>query len=278
MAGYAPAAPPHPIEKGNTMNKEIQIFNNEQFGQIRTIDENGKVLFCGSDVAKALGYKRPNDAISAHCKGTVKRRTPTNGGMQEMLFVTEGDIYRLAAKSELPGADAFESWIFDEVLPSIRKTGEYVSSRKAQQRLGEVNSAARIIRQTLKEAGMAPQFVAVAMKSLYAPVGVEIPLEGITVNKRLLDATAIAKRLGVLSRTGNPHAQAVSAIIAQVDVLPDEKEIVPFQNATSGHAGTNMQYTESVAAKVNLWLERHGYPEEINYKGKQYVVRYGRVA
>ena len=260
------------------MSKEIQIFNNEQFGQIRTIDENGKVLFCGSDVAKALGYKRPNDAISAHCKGTVKRRTPTNGGMQEMLFVTEGDIYRLAAKSELPGADAFESWIFDEVLPSIRKTGEYVSSRKAQQRLGEVNSAARIIRQTLKEAGMAPQFVAVAMKSLYAPVGVEIPLEGITVNKRLLDATAIAKRLGVLSRTGNPHAQAVSAIIAQVDVLPDEKEIVPFQNATSGHAGTNVQYTESVAAKVNLWLERHGYPEEINYKGKQYVVRYGRVA
>lgn len=260
------------------MSKEIQIFKNEQFGQIRTIDENGKVLFCGSDVAKALGYKRPNDAISAHCKGTVKRRTPTNGGMQEMLFVTEGDIYRLAASSELPGADAFESWIFDEVLPSIRKHGEYVSPRKTQQRLGEVNSAARIIRQTLREAGMAPQFVAVAMKSLYEPVGVEIPLEGITLNKRLFDATAIADRLGVMSRSGKPHAHAVSAIIAQVDVLPEEKELVPFQSGINGHSGTNVQYTESVVAKVSLWLERHGYPTEISYKGKQYTVRYARAA
>lgn len=104
---------------------ELMIFNNPEFGEIRTITEDGKTLFCGSDVAKALGYKRPNEAITAHCKGTVKRRTPTKGGEQEMLFIPEGDIYRLAAKSELPGADKFESWIFDEVLPSIRKTGGY---------------------------------------------------------------------------------------------------------------------------------------------------------
>lgn len=104
---------------------ELQIFNNPEFGEIRTITENGKTLFCGSDVAKSLGYKRPNEAITAHCKGTVKRRTPTKGGEQEMLFIPEGDIYRLAARSELPGADAFERWIFDEVLPSIRKTGGY---------------------------------------------------------------------------------------------------------------------------------------------------------
>lgn len=261
------------------MSKEIQIFKNEQFGQIRTIDENGKVLFCAKDVAVSLSYKDPTNAIKQHCRGVVKRHLIDELGRKQLAnFIPEGDIYRLAAKSELPGADAFESWIFDEVLPSIRKTGEYVSSRKAQQRLGEVNSAARIIRQTLKEAGMAPQFVAVAMKSLYEPIGVEIPLEGITVNKRLYDATAIAKRLGVLSRSGNLHAQAVSAIIAQVDVLSDEKEIVPFQNATSGHAGTNVQYTESVVAKVRLWLDRNGYPEKINHKGKQYVVRYGRVA
>lgn len=261
------------------MSKEIQIFKNEQFGQIRTIDENGKVLFCAKDVAVSLGYKDPTNAIKQHCRGVVKRHLIDELGRKQLAnFIPEGDIYRLAASSELPGADAFESWIFDEVLPSIRRHGEYVSPRKAQQRLGEVNSAARIIRQTLREAGMAPQFVAVAMKSLYEPVGVEIPLEGITLNKRLLDATAIAKRLGIMSRSGNPHAQAVSAIIAQVDVLPDEKELVPFQNTSSGHAGTSIQYTESVAAKVNLWLERHGYPEEINYKGKQYTVRYGRVA
>lgn len=105
---------------------ELQIFQNPEFGEIRTIEENGKVLFCGSDIAKALGYKRPNDAISAHCRGTVKRRiTDSIGREQEMNFIPEGDIYRLAAKSELPGAERFESWIFDEVIPSIRKTGGY---------------------------------------------------------------------------------------------------------------------------------------------------------
>lgn len=106
---------------------ELQIFENPKFGNIRIITEDSKTLFCGSDVAKALGYKRPNEAIAAHCKGTVKRRTPTKGGEQEMLFIPEGDIYRLAAKSELPGADEFESWIFDEVLPSIHQHGAYMT-------------------------------------------------------------------------------------------------------------------------------------------------------
>lgn len=119
----------------STENK-MQVFNNPEFGEVRTIEENGIILFCGSDVAKALGYKRPNEAISAHAKGTVKRRIGVQTGVKadgtpatqevEMLFITEGDIYRLAARSKLPGAEKFESWIFDEVLPSIRKTGGYM--------------------------------------------------------------------------------------------------------------------------------------------------------
>ena len=106
---------------------QMQIFNNPKFGQVRTIEENGKVLFCGSDIARSLGYVRPNDAINTHCRATVKRSTPISGKIQEINFITEGDIYRLAAKSELPGSEEFESWIFDEVLPSIRKTGTYLS-------------------------------------------------------------------------------------------------------------------------------------------------------
>lgn len=109
---------------------ELMIFNNPEFGTIRTIDENGSVLFCGNDVAKALGYKSPKDAIAAHAKGAVKRRTLTDGGEQEMLFITEGDIYRLAARSKLPGAEKFESWIFDEVLPSIRRSGGYINGQR----------------------------------------------------------------------------------------------------------------------------------------------------
>lgn len=106
---------------------ELKIFEHPKFGNIRTITEDGKTLFCGKDVATALGYAKPQNAISAHCKGALKRGNPTNGGTQEMLFIPEGDIYRLAAKSELPGADEFESWIFDEVLPSIRRNGAYMT-------------------------------------------------------------------------------------------------------------------------------------------------------
>lgn len=107
---------------------ELMIFKSPEFGEIRTIEEDGKVLFCGSDVAKALGYKNPTKAIADHCKGTVERRTNDSlGRQQNMKFIPEGDIYRLAAKSELPGADKFESWIFDEVLPSIRRHGAYMT-------------------------------------------------------------------------------------------------------------------------------------------------------
>lgn len=108
---------------------DLQIFNNPEFGEIRTIEEEGRVLFCGKDVASALGYKDPTNAMKRHCRGVAKRHlTDSLGRTQETNFITEGDIYRLAAKSELPGADKFESWIFDEVIPSIRKHGAYMTS------------------------------------------------------------------------------------------------------------------------------------------------------
>lgn len=105
---------------------ELQIFQNPQFGEIRTITEDDVTLFCGADVATALGYKNPRKALADHCKGVVERRCNDSlRRQQKMNFIPEGDIYRLAARSELPGADAFERWIFDEVLPSIRKHGTY---------------------------------------------------------------------------------------------------------------------------------------------------------
>lgn len=113
------------------MENNIQIFNNEEFGEIRVIEETGKPLFCGNDVAKALGYARPNDAISAHCRATVKRSTPISGKMQEINYIPEGDVYRLITHSKLPAAERFESWVFDTVLPSIRKTGGYIQGEES---------------------------------------------------------------------------------------------------------------------------------------------------
>lgn len=104
---------------------ELQIFNSEEFGDIRTAEIDGKPYFVGTDVAKALGYNNPRDAVSRHCKGVVKRDTPTSSGIQSMSYINEGDLYRLIMKSKLPSAEKFESWVMDEVLPTIRKTGSY---------------------------------------------------------------------------------------------------------------------------------------------------------
>ena len=106
---------------------EVKIFESEEFGSVRTVEEDGKMLFCGSDVAKALGYTRPNDAVNDHCRidATSKRRTIIDrlGRKQEALFIPEGDVYRLIVRSKMESAEEFEHWLFDEMLPTLRSTG-----------------------------------------------------------------------------------------------------------------------------------------------------------
>lgn len=109
---------------------ELQIFNSEEFGEIRTITKDSKTYFVGSDVAKALGYAIPHKAVQTHCKGVLKWNIPTNSGNQDILFITEGDIYRLIMKSKLPKAEEFERWVMEEVLPSIRKNGGYIAGQE----------------------------------------------------------------------------------------------------------------------------------------------------
>lgn len=110
---------------------ELMIFNNPEFGEVRTLEEeDGKVLFCGSDVAKALGYAKPQNAIATHCRGALKRGIPTVSGEQDMLFIPESDLYRLVFSSKLPTAEKFTEWVTAEVLPSIRKHGGYVNGQE----------------------------------------------------------------------------------------------------------------------------------------------------
>nr|DAH61969.1 MAG TPA: repressor domain protein [Caudoviricetes sp.] len=131
---------------------ELQVFSNAEFGEIRTAEIEDKIYFCASDVAKALGYSRPNDAVSQHCRSTVKHRTATNqGNMASMSFIPEGDVYRLITHSKLPSAERFEVWVFDEVLPSIRKHGAYMTEQTLEEALTSPDFLIKLATQ-LKEA------------------------------------------------------------------------------------------------------------------------------
>lgn len=96
---------------------------------VRTLVIDGAPYWVAKDVAEVLGYTNPSKAIGDHCKGVTKRYPlQTAGGVQEMRVIGESDLYRLIAHSNLPAAEAFESWIYEEVLPTIRRTGGYIKA------------------------------------------------------------------------------------------------------------------------------------------------------
>lgn len=106
---------------------QLKIFENEEFGQIRTVMRDGEVWFVGKDVANGLGYSNARKALGDHVdkedKGVTKR--DTLGGVQELTIVNESGLYSLVLSSKLPSVKRFKRWVTSEVLPAIRKTGSY---------------------------------------------------------------------------------------------------------------------------------------------------------
>lgn len=107
--------------------KEMQIFENQEFGTVRTVELDGEPWLVGKDVAQALGYSNPRKALADHVneedKGVTK--CDTLGGVQEMTIINESGLYSLVLSSKLPGAKKFRRWVTAEVLPAIRRTGGY---------------------------------------------------------------------------------------------------------------------------------------------------------
>ena len=112
------------------METAIQVFNNPQFGDIRVItDENGQILFVGKDMAKALGYANPRNALKAHVDAEDKTTAPSQGSgsnyKTRAVLINESGLYSLILSSKLPQAKQFKRWVTSEVLPAIRRTGAY---------------------------------------------------------------------------------------------------------------------------------------------------------
>lgn len=131
---------------------EVQIFQNQQFGEVRTIEENGEILFCGSDVAKALGYQNPSRDVQRHCKNISERCTTDSVGRQQsMLFVPESDLYRLVFSSKLPTAEKFTDWVTKDILPAIRKHGMYATPEMAERMLNDPDVMIRVLQELKTE-------------------------------------------------------------------------------------------------------------------------------
>lgn len=133
--------------------EELKLFQSPIFGQVRTVVVNGQVMFAATDVARCLGYTNPQKAIRDHCKqeGVNEMDTPTENQhgsivMQRMKFITKGNIIRLVASSKLPQAEQVESWIFDEVIPTVLETGGYLTT-KAEDTPEEIMARALTIAQ-----------------------------------------------------------------------------------------------------------------------------------
>ena len=123
---------------GNLMNK-IQEFFNEKFGTVRSVIIDNIVYFYGIDIAKSLGYSNASKAITTHCKRVLSKVLETSNSQNgktvkgKVSLITKSDIYRLIVRSKLESADEFESWIFDEIMPTIEKTGAYIEEGREQE-------------------------------------------------------------------------------------------------------------------------------------------------
>ena len=265
---------------------ELQIFENTEFGSIRTLEIDGEPYFVGKDVAEVLGYAKPLNALATHIDedDSLKQGLiDSMGRTQETIVINESGLYSLILSSKLPTAKKFKRWVTSEVLPAIRKTGEYKAKKSqpnpelAKMRaeamlLNAQNQKAKILMQVWGAAEVEPQYQALGINNLYG----ETSLPRIALKEQataLFDLTTIAKHLGVMSKSGKPHAQAIGAIVEKLKPLDDDEwAMTPYSR--NGHDDQSIQYTESVEKKVSDWLIENNYPTVISNKTKNFSVTY----
>lgn len=214
-------------DKDKNEGKGLQIFNNPEFGEIRTTVIDGEPWFVGKDVAMALGYGNPRQGIASHVdaedKGVQKLDTPS--GEQEMTIINESGLFSLVLGSKLPSAKHFKHWVTAEVLPTIRKTGSYSIPKvtpNPHYRTRMIGTAVRDVGKTAEALekvfgcrhGMALATASSMVGEAYGidmtPVQRLIPAED---NPGTLSPSQIAESLGLFNRQGNPDAQTVNRML-----------------------------------------------------------------
>lgn len=200
------------------MANELQVFENPEFGTVRTIIKDGEPYFVGKDVASILGYTAERNAIAAHVdeEDKLTHRFSASGQNREMTIINESGLYSLILSSKLPAAKKFKRWVTSEVLPSIRKTGGYnvkhddtLQSKRVE--IMERNARTRAANLLLKiaERTNIPEYKAVCNAKAAEMVAGEMILPLPVAERRTYSATEIGAMFGVsankIGKLANKH-------------------------------------------------------------------------
>lgn len=166
--------------------QSIQIFNNPEFGNVRTVTIDGEPWFVGKDVAEPLGYGEPHKAVVKHVAEEDRTKYPilTDGGLQEMWVVNESGLYSLIFGSKLPSAKQFKHWVTSEVLPALRKTGTYSMHERCfldASIAGNVADLGRVTERIMRGQGSAPHKIAEAFELECSQFGIVLPADFVKV-------------------------------------------------------------------------------------------------
>jgi len=227
------------------MENQVQVFENEEFGRIGVLMVGDKPYFPATESARILGYRNPQKAIRDHCKGVNELFTPSAGGLQKTKFIPEGDLYRLIIRSKLPLVERFEKLVFDEVLPSIRKHGAYITDETLRQMREDKEFAEEMLEQLFKErVELKLQLRCIAPKAKYC--------DAILLAENAIPVTLIAKEYGMGAVTFN---KLLSRLGIQFKVGKTWVLSQPY--AESGYTVTRTYYiNETVTSISTQWTQK----------------------
>lgn len=265
--------------------ENLTIWNYNNSAEVRTVTINNEPWFVLVDVCKVLEIARGSKVAERLEEDEVRQTSLIDslGRQQNTTIINESGLYSVILRSDKPQAKPFRKWVTSEVLPAIRKTGTYTTPKtqgnpelaKLRANAMMLNAKSRIANQMMKiwsAAGVEPQYQALAMNNYYD--GLSVPRIALKCEcTAMFDLTTIAKHLGVMSKSGKPHAQAVGAIVEKLKPLDEgECQLTPYSK--NGHDDVSMQYTLSVEHKIKTWLEDNLYPNPIAGNGKNFTVTY----
>jgi prophage antirepressor-like protein len=220
---------------------ELMIFNNPEFGNIRTMERDGTPWFVGKDVAEALGYSNSRDAVSTHVDGEDKATVAFHDGSQNrnMVVINESGLYALVLGSKLPTAKKFKRWVTSEVIPSIRKHGGYINGQENMTPEELMASALLMAQKTLADRDARISTLTVENQIMLPKAEY---FDQLVERNTLLNFRETAKALDV------PPKKFVSFLLEKKYVYRDKKgKLLPYEHKNDGL----FEVKESVNEKTN---------------------------